>query len=111
MEVSEAEDDGRDSAYSLEASQVLTDMDSSPKEDLVTALSAGAAQHEFTNSSFEVGPGASMMQHQILNLDLTGEKVIIDPNLINPPQFVERDGKLFVIANGANGTEFSEPSF
>lgn len=105
LEVSEAEgltDDGRDSAYSLEASQVLED---SPDR---SHLSFGATAKEVV-AGLELN-GSMSRQSQVL--DLSGDKIIIDPNLLNPPQFIEQNGKiLLTTVNGANETMHSDSSF
>ena len=80
-------DGGRDSAYSLEASQVIEELEK--PADLINMLSNGTMfDHEMPH---EV--------NQQQSVDFSGDTVIIDPNLINPPAFIERDGKLFVTSS------------
>lgn len=80
-------DDGRDSAYALEGSQAIEELEK--PTDLISALSNG------THFELNLQPQESTRDTQ-QSVGLSGDRVIIDPNLLNPPKFIERDGKLFV---------------
>lgn len=79
-------DGGRDSAYALEASQAIEELEK--PADLINMLSNGTL---FDHETHQV--------NQQQSVDFSGDTVIIDPNLINPPAFIEQDGKLFVTSS------------
>eukprot|EP00977_Amphora_coffeiformis_P008432 scaffold1912_cov167-Amphora_coffeaeformis.AAC.31 len=87
-------EDGRDSAYALEGSQAIDELEK--PMDLINALSNGT--HFETTFLSDVANDTQIDATQATqqSVDFSGDTVIIDPNLINPPQFIQRDGKLFV---------------
>ena len=86
-------DDGRDSAYALEGSQAIEESEN-PK-DLIQRLSNDTHYETNLDGITKVRFNAAEESTQ-QSVDFSGDRVIIDPNLINPPQFIERNGKLFV---------------
>ena len=85
-------DEGRDSAYSLEASQAIEELEK--PEDLISVLSNGTMYDSAIDAITEEQYRAAESTQQ--SVDFSGNTVIIDPNLINPPHFIEKNGRLFV---------------
>ena len=86
-------DEGRDSAYALEGSQAIEELEK--PEDLISVLANG------TSFDSIVANGITEDQYKAVestqqSVDFSGDTVVIDPNLINPPRFIESNGKLFV---------------
>ena len=94
-------EDGRDSAYALEGSQAIEELEK--PMDLISALSNGT---HFETNFHSGGVNDTQFDATQVNqqsVDFTGDTVLIDPNLINPPQFIEHHGKLFVTSMPTQG--------
>ena len=95
-----SEEDGRDSAYALEGSQAIEELEK--PMDLINALSNGT--HFETNFLSDVVKDAQFdATHATQSVDFCGDTVVIDLNLINPLQFIQHDGKLFVTSMAPQG--------
>ena len=87
-------EDGRDSAYALEGSQAIEELEK--PEDLINVLANGTHFDVRSDPITEEQYKAAESTQQSVNF--SGDRVIIDPNLINPPQFIQHDGNLYVTA-------------
>ena len=94
-------EDGRDSAYALEGSQAIEECEK--PMDLINTLSNGTHFETSFLSDVVNDTQFDATQANPHSVDFSGDTVIIDPNLINPPQFIQRDGKLFVTSIAAQG--------
>lgn len=87
------QDEGRHSAYALEGSQAIEELEK--PEDLISMLAKGTSfdamvENGITEDQYKAAESTQQ------SVDFTGNTVVIDPNLINPPRFIESNGKLFV---------------
>lgn len=92
LDASSEEDNGRDSAYALEGSQAIEELEK--PQDLISALSNEAHNDTLFSITEEQYKAAESFTQQ--SVDFSNQTVTIDPILVNPPQFIERNGKLFV---------------
>lgn len=88
----DSSDNGRDSAYALEGSQAIEELEK--PEDLISALSNEA----HNDTLFSITEEESSQQ----SVDFSNQTVTIDPILLNPPQFIERNGKLLLTTMAPN---------
>jgi hypothetical protein len=89
-------DGGRGSAYTLEGSQVLGDTEK--PDDLFDAIKYGDRPTALKGVKSKKSSDCTTNENLI-------DPSLIDPNIMNPPSFIEGDGKLFVISKTATSKD------
>ena len=95
----EDSDEGRDSAYALEGSQAIQELEK--PEDLISVLSDRTQYDTLLDGIADEQYKAA--ENTQKSVDFSGKTVTIDPILVHPPQFIERNGKLLMTTMAHTG--------